>query len=77
MPTPSHGDSLQHVQMLEAIGVVTVCVKTCDDFLQVDGLVIPGGESTVNAKILRDRPKVHLFIRKFALLTTLIVKPLL
>jgi pyridoxal 5'-phosphate synthase pdxT subunit len=40
------GDVREHLKMLESVGVVAKKVKTVSDLSDLDGLVIPGGEST-------------------------------
>ncbi len=40
------GGFQRHVQMLQRAGAVAVPVRSPEDLSQVDGLVIPGGEST-------------------------------
>jgi 5'-phosphate synthase pdxT subunit len=47
------GDYQKHQQMLDRIGVASYAVRTSDDFARVDRLIIPGGESTVIADLLR------------------------
>jgi 5'-phosphate synthase pdxT subunit len=45
------GDVREHVQALEALGVRAVTVRREDELDRVDGLVIPGGESTTMIKL--------------------------
>ena len=45
------GDFREHRQTLAAIGVDSVEVRTLADLSKSDGLIIPGGESTVMQKI--------------------------
>lgn len=40
--------------MLEALGVETLRVKTEKELLSVDGLILPGGESTTMTRLLED-----------------------
>ena len=40
------GDVAEHVRALTSLGVSTLAVRTPDQLDQVDGLIIPGGEST-------------------------------
>jgi len=42
----------EHVQMLESLGCETVLVKQSADLEKLDGLVLPGGESTTMRKLL-------------------------
>jgi pyridoxal 5'-phosphate synthase pdxT subunit len=49
------GAFLEHRQMLSRLGVESFEVRQQDDWLQPkDGLIIPGGESTVQSKLLSD-----------------------
>lgn len=52
------GDVDEHVAALLRAGAAAVTVKTPDDLGRVDGLVIPGGESTTVMKLL-DRFGLH------------------
>jgi len=47
------GDVAEHVAMLRQAGAEPVMVKRAEQLDQVDGLVIPGGESTTIGKLLR------------------------
>jgi pyridoxal 5'-phosphate synthase pdxT subunit len=42
----------EHLQMLEQLSVEIVRVKTAEDLLGLNGLIIPGGESTTISKLL-------------------------
>jgi pyridoxal 5'-phosphate synthase pdxT subunit len=46
------GDVAEHVAALEKSGAVAIPVKTLAELERVDGLVIPGGESTTVMKLL-------------------------
>jgi 5'-phosphate synthase pdxT subunit len=46
------GDVREHGRALEAAGATPVPVKHPDDLAMVDGLVLPGGESTTIGKLL-------------------------
>ncbi len=46
------GDVGEHVSMLEALGSEVVKVRTVEQLNSVDGLVLPGGESTTIAHLL-------------------------
>lgn len=46
------GDVAEHVTALDAAGATAVVVKRIDELDSVDGLVIPGGESTTIGKLL-------------------------
>ena len=49
------GSFLEHLQMLNKIdGVKPIQVKNLSNLEQVDGLILPGGESTTQGKLLRD-----------------------
>lgn len=49
------GAFIEHEQMLERLGVETFEIRQLADWNQSkDGLIIPGGESTVQAKLLND-----------------------
>ncbi len=45
------GDVREHLSALEACGARTVRVRTVADLAGIDGLVIPGGESTTMSKL--------------------------
>ena len=45
------GDFLEHVKMLQSLGVGAVEVRLPDQLLGLDGLIIPGGESTTIGKL--------------------------
>ncbi|GAC1471782.1 MAG: pyridoxal 5'-phosphate synthase glutaminase subunit PdxT [Chloroflexota bacterium] len=47
------GDVAEHASMLAASGADTVPVKRAEQLDDVDGLIIPGGESTTMGKLLR------------------------
>lgn len=47
------GDVREHVALLEHLGSEVVRVRRPEEFAQVEGLVIPGGESTVMDKLSR------------------------
>ncbi|GMA25863.1 pyridoxal 5'-phosphate synthase subunit PdxT [Luteimicrobium album] len=47
------GDVREHRAALEASGATTVAVRRPDELAAVDGLVLPGGESTTIDKLLR------------------------
>jgi 5'-phosphate synthase pdxT subunit len=46
------GDFAAHIKMLNRIGVEAFEVRRADDLSQIDGLIIPGGESTTILKFL-------------------------
>ncbi|GAB3657078.1 pyridoxal 5'-phosphate synthase glutaminase subunit PdxT [Actinocorallia lasiicapitis] len=47
------GDVREHARALEACGAQTVNVRRASELEQIDGLVIPGGESTAMWKLMR------------------------
>jgi 5'-phosphate synthase pdxT subunit len=46
------GDVREHLAMLEGVGADVVAVRSIDELDDVDGLVMPGGESTTIAYLL-------------------------
>lgn len=46
------GDVREHVELLKTLGADAIAVKTEEQLHSVDGLVIPGGESTTISKLL-------------------------
>lgn len=46
------GDFLEHINMLKRIGVQTKEVKLAADLENIDGIILPGGESTTMAHLL-------------------------
>lgn len=46
------GDVLEHMRALEAVGLRAVAVRTPAQLAEVEGLVLPGGESTAIARAL-------------------------
>lgn len=47
------GDFADHVQQLQALGVTARLVRTVNDCEGLDGLIIPGGESTVMRRLMQ------------------------
>jgi pyridoxal 5'-phosphate synthase pdxT subunit len=47
------GDVGEHIAMLDVLGVESVKVRTLEQLESVDGLIVPGGESTTIAHLLR------------------------
>lgn len=47
------GDVIEHCRALEACGAIAVRVKTMKDLDRVQGLIIPGGESTTIGKLMQ------------------------
>jgi 5'-phosphate synthase pdxT subunit len=48
------GDFLEHVNMLRALGVDAREVRTAEELKSLDGLIIPGGESTTFGRLIGD-----------------------
>ena len=48
------GAFLEHKKVLESLGAECVELRQKKDIKDLDGLVLPGGESTVQGKLLRD-----------------------
>ncbi|WP_225744810.1 pyridoxal 5'-phosphate synthase glutaminase subunit PdxT [Marinilactibacillus sp. Marseille-P9653] len=49
------GAVTEHLEALKRSGVQAVSVKTEKDFDQLDGLIIPGGESTAIGRLIREQ----------------------
>lgn len=49
------GGVREHINHLQALGVDAVEIKKLEDLEGIDGLILPGGESTAIGKILRER----------------------
>ena len=47
------GDVREHIHALEQCGVEAIAVKRADEIARVDGLVLPGGESTTISKLAK------------------------
>jgi pyridoxal 5'-phosphate synthase pdxT subunit len=47
------GDYLKHIEMLQRLDIEAVPVRTPDEVRSLDGLIIPGGESTTIGKLMR------------------------
>jgi len=48
------GDFAEHIAMLKRIGVTSLEVRLPDQLGEIDGLIIPGGESTTIGKLAAD-----------------------
>ena len=46
------GDFLEHIKMLRSIGVQTREIKLATDLENIDGIILPGGESTTMVHLL-------------------------
>ena len=47
------GDFREHIKSLSDCGVNALAVKTKEEIIDIDALVLPGGESTTIAKLAR------------------------
>jgi len=47
------GDVIEHVNILKKLDVDVLRVKTLDGLKKIDGLIIPGGESTTMVRLLK------------------------
>ena len=43
---------IEHIRSIEASGAEGVVVKSVNDLAEVDGLILPGGESTAMRKLI-------------------------
>lgn len=49
------GAFLEHIQMLKKLNIESVEIRNSNDLdIEIDGIIIPGGESTVMRKLLKD-----------------------
>lgn len=48
------GAFIEHIKMLEGLGVECVELRQKSDIKDLDGIVLPGGESTVQGKLLNE-----------------------
>ena len=48
------GAFLEHKNILDTLGVENIYIKTKQDLENIDGIILPGGESTAIGKLLRD-----------------------
>lgn len=48
-----HGAFIEHERMMEKLGVSCVEIRQKSDLEAIDGIILPGGESTVQGKLLR------------------------
>ena len=58
------GDVSEHVNILSSLGADPVRVRKSPDLENVDGLILPGGESTVIGKVMKERDLVELILKK-------------
>jgi len=59
------GDYSKHIQILEMLDIQPLEVRYPNDLSLIDGLVIPGGESTTISDLM-ERANFHEPIKKFA-----------
>lgn len=53
------GGVVEHINHIRKLGSEAVEVKKLEDLKDIDGLILPGGESTTIGKILRDRSMLN------------------
>lgn len=51
------GAFIEHEQMLQSLGVTCVEIRKPEQLAHIDGIILPGGESTVQGQLLR---KLHI-----------------
>lgn len=49
------GGVIEHINHIKALGTEAVEIKKINDLEDIDGLILPGGESTAIGKVLRER----------------------
>ncbi|MBV7273131.1 pyridoxal 5'-phosphate synthase glutaminase subunit PdxT [Clostridiaceae bacterium UIB06] len=49
------GGVIEHIKHIESLGAEAVEIKNIEDLQDIDGLILPGGESTAIGKILKER----------------------
>jgi 5'-phosphate synthase pdxT subunit len=59
------GDFAEHIAVLHKLGVEAVAVRLPEDLKGLDGLIIPGGESTTISRLMEDYEMLHA-IKDFA-----------
>ena len=47
------GAYAEHISILKSLEVYTVEIRNKEDLKEIDGLIIPGGESTTMGKLIR------------------------
>jgi len=58
------GGYQKHIEILSSIGVKAKKVRYKDDFKNIDGLILPGGESTTFSKLI-EKQNLHETLLKF------------
>lgn len=53
------GAFIEHIRHLQKIGVDSIEIRQLSDFKGLDGIILPGGESTVMGKLLHDLQLFH------------------
>ncbi len=53
------GGVVEHINHIRKLGYDAIEVKKIEDLDQIDGIILPGGESTAISKILRERNILH------------------
>ena len=48
------GAFIEHEHMMEKLGADVVEIRQKDDLADIDGIILPGGESTVQSKLLKE-----------------------
>lgn len=48
------GAFLEHKKMLDKLGVTSIYIKENSQLEEVDGIILPGGESTTMGKLMRE-----------------------
>lgn len=48
------GAFIEHIEHIKALGHNHILVKTIEDLEKIDGIILPGGESTTMGKLLKD-----------------------
>ncbi len=59
------GDFAEHKKILDKLKVENIFVKTKEDLKKIDGLILPGGESTTIGKMLKETGIGKQIISKF------------
>ena len=49
-----HGNFAEHRVLVESMGYAVLEIRTIDQLEKIDHLIIPGGESTVISKLLKE-----------------------
>ena len=60
------GAFIEHEQMLQKLGVHTIELRQASDLQKdFDGIILPGGESTVQGKLLHNPDRLHQKTKRF------------